>query len=99
MMLKVEMAVEATNQAIRNGEFQKTIMPLIDQLKPEGCYFTTDNGKRTAFIYFEMADLSQIPAIAEPFFQLLNAELDFRPVMNRDDLAKGLGNTNFKKAA
>ena len=37
-----------------------------------------------------MLRTAQIPAIAEPFFQMLNATVEFIPVMNADDLRSGL---------
>jgi hypothetical protein len=36
-----------------------------------------------------MDDASQIPAIAEPFFMWLKAEIEFYPVMTPEDLGKG----------
>jgi hypothetical protein len=33
-------------------------------------------------------DAAQMPAVAEPFFTWLGAEIDFLPVMTIDDLAK-----------
>ena len=93
------MDVEAANQALMNGSFQKTIQPVIEHLKPEATYFTTEHGKRTAYIFFDLADPSRIPSIAEPFFQLLKAEIDFRPVMNSEDLSSGLTRLVSKKAA
>jgi len=37
-----------------------------------------------------LADPSQIPQIAERLFQALDATVEFVPVMNPDDLRKGL---------
>jgi hypothetical protein len=37
-----------------------------------------------------MPDSSAIPPFAEPFFQELDAEVQISPVMNTDDLQKGL---------
>jgi ABC-type thiamin/hydroxymethylpyrimidine transport system permease subunit len=50
----------------------------------------TMGGKRTSLIVFDLADPSQIPVIAEPLFQGLDAEIEFAPVMNQEDLMNGL---------
>jgi hypothetical protein len=39
---------------------------------------------------FDMKDASEIPAIAEPLFAGLNARIQLLPVMNADDLKRGL---------
>jgi hypothetical protein len=41
-------------------------------------------------IVFDMTDPAQIPRIAEPLLQQLEAEIDFTPVMNLDDLRRAL---------
>ena len=89
-MLKVQVPVEAGNASIKSGALPRVIGQTLDRLKPEAAYFFTENGLRTALMVFDMKDPSDIPGIAEPFFMELNGAVTFVPVMNADDLKRGL---------
>jgi hypothetical protein len=39
---------------------------------------------------FDLPDASGIPPFAEPFFRELEADVELAPVMNAEDLQKGL---------
>lgn len=97
MLLKVSIPTETGNAAIRDGSLQTTIKTILKELKAEAAYFAEDNGKRTGYIFFDMKESSQIPAIAEPWFLALNAEITLRPAMNPQDLAASA--TAMEKAA
>ena len=90
-LLKVNMALDAANAAAKAGKLGTTIQSILADLKPEAVYFAADKGQRTAFIFLEMQDASQIPAIAEPWFLAFNASIEIQPVMVPDDLAKASG--------
>ncbi|GGT80929.1 hypothetical protein [Streptomyces coeruleorubidus] len=90
VMLKASMDTEKANEAIRNGTLGKLIQESLEQIKPEAAYFTSEHGKRTAFLFFDMQDSSQMPVLSEPFFLQLNAEVTYTPVMNMEDVQKGL---------
>jgi hypothetical protein len=65
-----------------------TIESVLADLKPEAAYFAEENGKRTAFVFFDLKDASQIPAVAEPWFLAFHAHIELRPAMNLEDLKK-----------
>jgi hypothetical protein len=87
-LVKVNIPVEAGNAAAKAGRLGTTIQSIVTDLKPEAVYFTDDNGQRTAFLFLEMQDASQIPAIAEPWFLAFNASIEIHPVMVPDDLVR-----------
>ncbi len=95
-LLKVHIPVESGNAAAKAGKLGSTIQSILADLKPEAVYFTDDKGQRTGFIFLQMQDASQIPAIAEPWFLAFNADIEFHPVMIPDDLAKA--STAIEKA-
>lgn len=90
-MIRLTVPVEAGNKAFRDGTLQKTIMGLLEQLKPEAAYFFPDRGVRSAMFIIDLKEPSDIPSIAEPLFEKLNAAVEFQPVMNAEDLKKGFG--------
>jgi hypothetical protein len=45
---------------------------------------------RTGYIVFDLKDASDIPGVAEPFFQELGAKVAFMPVMDVQDIQAGL---------
>ena len=85
-MVKITMPVEAGNLAAKSGFDQ--IPKILAEQKPEAVYFVAEHGKRTAVLFLNMQDASQIPAIAEPWFLAFNAAVEFHPVMKLEDLAK-----------
>lgn len=88
-LLRISMDVEAANESVRKGTLEKVINSVMELIQPEAAYFTTEHGKRTAYVFFDLKDSSMIPQIAEPLFEAFRAEIEFKPVMNREDLAKG----------
>ena len=90
-LLKVNIPVEAGNAAAKVGKLGTTIQSILEDLKPEAVYFTESNGQRCGFIFLEMQDASQIPAIAEPWLLAFNASIEIHPVMLPEDLAKASG--------
>jgi hypothetical protein len=87
-LVKLNIPVEAGNAAAKAGKLGTTIQSILADQKPEAVYFTDDKGQRTAFLFLEMQDASQIPAIAEPWLLAFNAGIEIHPVMVPDDLTR-----------
>ena len=90
VMMKVSIPVEAGNKGVKDGSLPKTVVEFVERVKPEACYFGPQNGKRTAFFFFDLTDPTLIPLSAEPFFTNLNADIELTPVMNLDDMKAGV---------
>ncbi len=90
MMMKVKMDTEAGSRAIENGEMPKLLGQMMERLQPEAAFFGPEGGVRTAFIVFDLKDPSDIPGISEPLFRGAKATIEMLPVMNQEDLQKGI---------
>jgi hypothetical protein len=85
-LFRISIPVEAGNLAAKNGF--KAIQTILEQQKPEAAYFIAEGGQRTAILVIDMTDASEIPAIAEPWFLALNADVEVTPAMVAGDLQK-----------
>ncbi len=91
MLMKVQIPTAAGNAAIKDGSLPQIVGKVLDALKAEAAYFTSEEGMRTGLIFFDMADSSEIPPAAEPLFMGLDAKITFAPVMNADEMRTGVG--------
>ncbi|NUS22203.1 MAG: hypothetical protein HOQ25_20850 [Mesorhizobium sp.] len=89
-MLRISLPTVEGNKALKDGSMGKFIEHSLSELKPEAAYFTADNGQRTAYLFVDIKDSSEMPFYAERFFLAFNAAVEFVPVMNADELRKGL---------
>ncbi len=88
--MRVTIPVEKGSSAIKDGSLPKLMQEFTQKNKPENAYFSTVDGKRTAFFFLNVNDSSQMVALGEPFFSTLNADVQFSPCMNAEDLQRGL---------
>ena len=88
-LVKFSFSNDAGNEALSDPQFGSKMKQLLTDIKAESAYFTTVNGQRGAYLVVNMDDASQIPAIAEPLFLWLHADIEIIPVMLPQDLEKG----------
>ena len=96
MMLRFTIPIEKGNQAFKDGSLGRTLESIMNKLKPEAAYFAPSDGKRGGMMFFDLAEPSQIVEVAEPLFSNLNAAIELVPVMNGDDLRKGIAKVTPK---
>jgi hypothetical protein len=90
MMLRWTVPVEKGNAMVKDGSMGTMIESVIARTKPEAAYFFPHEGKRAGQLFFDMKDPADIAGIAEMLFSIGNADVEFAPVMNGDDLKKAL---------
>ena len=90
MMLRFTIPVERGNVAAKDGSLGSAIEVLLAARQPEAAYFHIEDGQRAGTVVFEVADVAELPQIAEPLFSGLNAAVSFQPVLTLDDLRRGL---------
>lgn len=87
-MLHISLPVEKFNQAVRDGTAGQKIRRILEDTQPEAAYFSAQGGKRGGFLVVNMADVSEMPRLAEPWFLHFDASVEFLPVMAPQDLAR-----------
>jgi hypothetical protein len=77
---------------VQDPDFLRKLEDYINKVKPEASYFMPIEGQRSAAFIVNANSNDQLPAMVEPLFQWMGANVDVIPVMNFDDLKKGLQN-------
>ncbi|MCP3817955.1 hypothetical protein NLX86_07355 [Streptomyces sp. A3M-1-3] len=90
VMLRAHLDIQASNDAIKSGKLPQILETLTERVKPEAAYFNLNEGVRSFIMVFDLQDSADLVAINEPLFAELGAMVEVQPVMNREDLQKGL---------
>jgi len=87
-MIRVVWDIDKGNELARKGKLGEVAKALLDEIKPEEAYFVAEDGNRSAILFVNIDEASQIPAIAEPWFLAADATVELMPVMKLEDLMK-----------
>ncbi len=90
-LIRARTPTDSGNKMIQDPDFLKKLEEYINKVKPEASYFMPIDGQRSMAFIVNIERNDQIPAIAEQLFQW-GATVDVIPVMNFDDLKRGLQN-------
>jgi hypothetical protein len=94
MLLKAVIDTEAgnerVNERLRSGALGEPLERWRELLQPEAFYYFPEDGQRAFIAVFDLADASQIPAIAEPLLLGAKAKVTLTPCMTVEDVKKGM---------
>jgi hypothetical protein len=88
MLIHVKMPHKEFNAYVKDGSIGQKIKRIFDEIKPEAVYFTEYEGRRGVIFILDVAEPSAVPKIAEPWFLMFNADVEFHIVISPDDLEK-----------
>jgi len=88
MLMNVRFPNTEFNAAVKNGTAGKLLNRIVEECAAEAVYFTEEQGQRACLLVVNVAEPSQIPRLAEPWFLSFNATVEMRIVMTPEDLRK-----------
>ena len=88
MLLEVKFPNFRFNDAVRDGSVGQKMHDILAELKPEAVYFTERDGLRGVILLVNLADATQVPMYAEPFFLQFDATVAFHIVMSPEELQR-----------
>ena len=88
MLMHIHLPLEPFNTAVRDGSVGQKMQRIMETIKPEAAYFSEHNGQRGGILVVDVKQPSDVPMLAEPWFLLFNAQVEFRVAMVPDDLVK-----------
>ncbi|UCH84549.1 MAG: panthothenate synthetase [Candidatus Latescibacterota bacterium] len=88
MLVHVKIPNDEFNDAVRDGTAGEKMHDILEDAKPEAVYFTEYDGQRGAVMVVDVKDPSDVPKLAEPWFLLFDAEVEFHVAMTPQDLEK-----------
>ena len=84
------MPTEAGNKVVHDPNFLNKLEEYMNKVKPEAAYFLPQGGERSAAFIVNIESNDEIPSLVEPLFGWMSANVEVIPVMNFDDLKKGI---------
>ena len=88
MLMNVTIPHEPFNAFVKDGTVGAKLNKILEAIKPEAVYFTEQHGKRGAVVIVNLPNDAKVPALAEPWFLIFEADVEFRIAMTPDDLLK-----------
>jgi len=89
-MIEFSVPTPQGNDVVRSGKIERVFRKLGEDLKPEAMYFYPDAGVRAGCMFIQTDNPSLCVSIGERLWFGLQAHVKVTPVMNAEELGKGL---------
>jgi hypothetical protein len=90
-IVEVSLPLEPFNTFVRKGVAGEKIGEVLGAIQPELVYFTDTGVGRGAILIVDLADMSELPHVTEPFMLNFDASVHYRVAISMDELqAAGL---------
>jgi hypothetical protein len=89
-MVEFTVPTQHGNEIVRSGKIDKVLKKLGEEFKPEAMYFYPADGCRAGCIFLQTDNPAVGAAVGERLWFGLQAEIKVTPVMNAEELRKGL---------
>lgn len=86
ILLRAVIPAEAGNHGLQSGKWQRVTTDFMKEFNPECMYFVIENGFRNIYVVANIDKVTDIPALSEPWFQGLNAEVEVMPALTFDEM-------------
>jgi hypothetical protein len=87
-LMRLQMPTEAENPDVAAPDFNDRMRLVLQQIKAERASFGIVDGRRVDSIIVNVADATELPAKAAPFYRWLKARAEFLPQMSAEDVEK-----------
>jgi hypothetical protein len=91
-LIRARTPTEAGNKVVQDPNFLTKLEEYMNKVKPEAAYFMPIEGQRAGAFIVNIESNEQLPAVVEPLFQWWGSNIDVIPVMNYNELKRGLQN-------
>ena len=97
MLMHVKFSHTKFNEAVRDGTIGRKIQQILEETRPEATYFTEYEGRRGVILIVNVENPSKVPGVAEPWFLLFDADVQFHIVISPEELGRAGLETSAKK--
>jgi hypothetical protein len=88
MIMQAKIPNAKFNAAVKDGTVGQKIQRILKESEAEAVYFTEYDGQRGVILIVDVDKPSRVPVLAEPWFLLFDADVQFHVAMSPEELGQ-----------